>query len=174
MRWRRSSITSRRYPLDNPGGARRRSYTVRLLVYAAVVAGAFVALSLVSFWLAVRPPRIAIPLGPGDYGLTVENVTVKGYVGVVALQTCGDITVTKNGRVAAATIQAGGEVSCEGHLEGSIEVPQLHLGPKSAWKGGRLTCRVLSVEEGAKLDGSVTMPRDPEPAAPPVSGGRTP
>jgi len=71
-----SSITSRRYPLDNPGRARRRSYTVKFVVYAAVLAGAFVAFSLLSFWLAVRPPRIAIPLSPGDVGLTVEAVTI--------------------------------------------------------------------------------------------------
>src|SRR5262245_44863239 len=77
-----SSITSRRYPLDNPGGARRRSYTVRLVVYVAVVAGASLAFSLVSFWLAVRPPRIAIPLGPGDYGLKVESVTITADDGV--------------------------------------------------------------------------------------------
>jgi pimeloyl-ACP methyl ester carboxylesterase len=77
-----SSITSRRYPLDNPGGARRRSYTVRFVIYAAVVAGAFVAFSLVSFWLAVRPPRIAIPLGPGDFGLTAESVTITADDGV--------------------------------------------------------------------------------------------
>src|SRR5215475_3680684 len=77
-----SSITSRRYPLDNPGGARRRSYTVRFVVYIVVVAGALVAWSLASFWLAVRPPRIAIPLGPGDYGLTVESVTITADDGV--------------------------------------------------------------------------------------------
>jgi pimeloyl-ACP methyl ester carboxylesterase len=77
-----SSITGRSYPLDNPGGARRRSYTVKFVVYPAVLAGAFVALSLVSFWLAVRPPRIAIPLGPGDFGLTVENVTIVADDGV--------------------------------------------------------------------------------------------
>jgi len=38
--------------------------------------------SLVSFWLAVRPPRIAIPLGPGDYGLKVETVTSTADDGV--------------------------------------------------------------------------------------------
>ena len=49
---------------------------MRLAVYATVAAGAFVALSLVSFWLAVRPPRLTIPLRPADFGLTVEDVTV--------------------------------------------------------------------------------------------------
>jgi uncharacterized protein len=55
---------------------------VKLVVYVGVFAGAFVAFSLVSFWLAVRPPRIAIPLGPGDFGLTVENVTITADDGV--------------------------------------------------------------------------------------------
>src|SRR5438132_4879339 len=77
-----SSITSGSYPLDNPGGARRRSYTVRFLVYGAVFALAFVAFSLVSFWLAVRPPRLAIPQAPGDYGLKVETVTISADDGV--------------------------------------------------------------------------------------------
>jgi uncharacterized protein len=55
---------------------------VKFLVYGAVFAGAFVAFSLVSFWLAVRPPRLAIPLVPGDYGLTVETVTISADDGV--------------------------------------------------------------------------------------------
>jgi len=55
---------------------------VKLVVYVAVFAGSFVAFSLVSFWLAVRPPRIAIPLGPGDFGLTVETVAITADDGV--------------------------------------------------------------------------------------------
>jgi len=55
---------------------------VKLAAYAAVFAGAFVTVSLVSFWLAVRPPRLAIPLGPGDFALTVENVTITADDGV--------------------------------------------------------------------------------------------
>src|SRR3989449_10759370 len=39
-------------------------------------------LSLVSFWLAVRPPRIAIPLHPDEFRLTVENVTITSDDGV--------------------------------------------------------------------------------------------
>ena len=55
---------------------------MKLAVYAAVFAGAFVAFSLLSFWLAVRPPRIAVPLAPSDVGLTVENVTITADDGV--------------------------------------------------------------------------------------------
>src|SRR6185369_17890842 len=57
-------------------------HTVKLVVYLAVFAGAAVVLSLVSFWLAVRPPRLAVPLTPGDVGLTVENLTITADDGV--------------------------------------------------------------------------------------------
>jgi pimeloyl-ACP methyl ester carboxylesterase len=49
---------------------------VRLVLYAASAVGVFAALSLVSFWLAVRPPRLTIPLAPDDFGLAVEEVTI--------------------------------------------------------------------------------------------------
>jgi pimeloyl-ACP methyl ester carboxylesterase len=49
---------------------------MRLVIYAAIGAGAFVALSLVSFWLAVRPPRLAIPARPADFSLTVEELAI--------------------------------------------------------------------------------------------------
>src|SRR5213593_835334 len=55
---------------------------VRLLVYPAVLVGAFVLLSLVSFWLAVRPPRIAVPLRPEEFRLSVEEVTITADDGV--------------------------------------------------------------------------------------------
>ena len=55
---------------------------MKLVVYLAVFAGAVVALSLVSFWLAVRPPRLAVPLAPADLGLTVESVTITSDDGV--------------------------------------------------------------------------------------------
>jgi len=55
---------------------------VKVVVYLAVFAGAFVALSLVSFWLAVRPPRLAVPLAPAELGLTVESVTITADDGV--------------------------------------------------------------------------------------------
>src|SRR3989442_13235398 len=42
---------------------------------AGLVAG-FVGASLFVFWLAVRPPRLAVPLAPRDFGLTVEDVTI--------------------------------------------------------------------------------------------------
>src|SRR5262249_61464431 len=68
--------------LDNWGIARGRSYTVKILVAAAVLVGGFVLLSLVSFWLAVRPPRIAVPLLPDEFRLAVEDVTITATDGV--------------------------------------------------------------------------------------------
>jgi pimeloyl-ACP methyl ester carboxylesterase len=55
---------------------------VRPLVYPAILVGAFLLLSLVSFWLAVRPPRIAIPLRPEELRLAVEDVTITAADGV--------------------------------------------------------------------------------------------
>jgi len=59
---------------------------VRALAYpallAACVVGAFVVASLLGFWIAVRPPRIAIPLAPGDYGLAPEAVSIAAEDGV--------------------------------------------------------------------------------------------
>jgi pimeloyl-ACP methyl ester carboxylesterase len=50
---------------------------VKLVLYSTVVIAAFVALSLVSFWLAVRPPRLSIPLTPAEFNLAVEEVTIR-------------------------------------------------------------------------------------------------
>ena len=51
-------------------------------VVAAFGVVAFLLASLGSFWLAVRPPRIAIPLHPEDYRLTVERVDIRADDGV--------------------------------------------------------------------------------------------
>ena len=55
---------------------------MKLLAYPAILLGAFVVLSLVSFWLAVRPPRIAIPLRPEEFRLAVEEVRITADDGV--------------------------------------------------------------------------------------------
>jgi pimeloyl-ACP methyl ester carboxylesterase len=49
---------------------------MRWVVYGAVAAGGFVALTLFSFWLAVRPPRLTIPLAPADFKLAVEEIAI--------------------------------------------------------------------------------------------------
>ena len=47
-----------------------------LLGAAAVLAAALLLASLGAFWLAVRPPRLAIPRTPGDVRLAVEDVRI--------------------------------------------------------------------------------------------------
>src|SRR5437773_11624592 len=49
---------------------------MRLALYAAVLVAGFVGVSLLVFWLAVRPPRLTVPLAPRDFGLAVEDVTI--------------------------------------------------------------------------------------------------
>lgn len=49
---------------------------MRVLLYAALLITGFVAVSLWSFWLAVRPPRLTVPLTPDDYKLPAEEVTI--------------------------------------------------------------------------------------------------
>ena len=55
---------------------------MRVALYAAVVVGCVVIASLASFALAVRPPRIAVPLEPGDYRLAVQDVAIRADDGV--------------------------------------------------------------------------------------------
>ena len=91
--------------------------------------------------------------------IQVEDVVVKTYVPVNDLQTCGSIRITKRGRVAAKNIQCGEGVLCEGSIEGSIETDgDVRLNAKSSWKGKRLASRALRVEDGAMLNGHVSVP----------------
>ena len=55
---------------------------MRIVLAALMLLAGFVAVSLLNFWLAVRPPRIAIPLTPESYRLRVEDVTIRGEDGV--------------------------------------------------------------------------------------------
>jgi dipeptidyl aminopeptidase/acylaminoacyl peptidase len=55
---------------------------VKVALYAGVVVGCVLVASLASFALAVRPPRIAVPLTPDDYRLTVESVAIHADDGV--------------------------------------------------------------------------------------------
>lgn len=50
---------------------------MRILVYSAIFSLGFLLVSLLSFWLAVRPPRLTIPLSPEEYNLPVEEVTIR-------------------------------------------------------------------------------------------------
>ncbi len=61
--------------------ARVRALATPALVVACA-AGALIVLSLLAFWVAVRPPRLAIPLSPEDYRLVPEPVSVAADDGV--------------------------------------------------------------------------------------------
>lgn len=50
---------------------------MRLLLYSVLLVVGFLVMSLWSFWLVVRPPRLTIPLAPGDYGLPATELTIE-------------------------------------------------------------------------------------------------
>jgi uncharacterized protein len=49
---------------------------VKAILWLAVACAALVAVSLWTFWMAVRPPRLAIPGTPQDYRLPAETLTL--------------------------------------------------------------------------------------------------
>jgi pimeloyl-ACP methyl ester carboxylesterase len=51
-------------------------------LYALLVVAGLLLASLAGFWLAVRPPRLAITLRPDDYRFVVEPVTIRADDGV--------------------------------------------------------------------------------------------
>lgn len=105
---------------------------------------------------------------PGCFSaIKVEDVVVKSYLPVNDLQTCGKITITKRGRVAARRIQCGDGIVCEGTMEGIIETDgEVELGPKSSWRGKTLQSRGLHIADGAKIDGVLVVPWERDEEAP--------
>ncbi|MHC5002640.1 MAG: polymer-forming cytoskeletal protein [Planctomycetota bacterium] len=113
---------------------------------------------------------------PGCFSaIKVEDVVVKTYLPVNDLQTCGKITITRRGRVAARRIQCGGGIVCEGIIEGSIETDgEVEMGAKASWKGKALQSKSLQITDGAKLQGLIIVPWErgevelaaPEPTKP--------
>ncbi|MBM3217526.1 MAG: alpha/beta fold hydrolase [Candidatus Rokubacteria bacterium] len=55
---------------------------MRALLWLAIACGALVAISLWTFWMAVRPPRLSIPGTPSDYRLKAEELTLTTADGV--------------------------------------------------------------------------------------------
>ena len=91
--------------------------------------------------------------------IKIEDVVVKTYLPVIDLQTCGAITITKKGRVAAKNIDCGGDLVIEGVIEGAVVTDgEVRMGPKSSWKGAHLRTPRLNIAAGAKLDGRITVP----------------
>src|SRR6267142_4567300 len=104
----------------------------------------------------VSTRTMSVPCPKCNRALMVEDVVVKSYLPVNDLQTCGKITVAKNGRIVAKIIRSGDGIECEGAVEGTIETdgPML-FGPKASWKGGTLFSGKLEIAEGAKLIGAI-------------------
>lgn len=107
----------------------------------------------------VSTRTMSVPCPSCHKALKVEDITVKNYLPVNDLQTCGRITITKTGRVVAKIIRSGEGIECEGALEAVIETDgDLILGAKASWKGPSLRCRSLNMTDGAKLLGVVKVP----------------
>ena len=115
----------------------------------------------------VSQKTMSVPCPHCNKALKVEDIAVKTYLPVNDLQTCGKISIAKNGRVVAKLIRAGDGIECEGTLEGAIETDgQIQLGPKASWKGKSLFGTKLEIADGAKLVGHVKVPYvRPEPAS---------
>jgi len=102
---------------------------------------------------------MSVPCPHCHKALKVEDITVKNYLPVNDLQTCGRITITKTGRVVAKIIRSGDGIECEGALEAVIETDgEMLLGAKASWKGASLRSKSLNIADGAKLLGVVKVP----------------
>jgi pimeloyl-ACP methyl ester carboxylesterase len=55
---------------------------VKALVWVALACGALLVVSLWTFWMAVRPPRLTIPGAPADYRLPAQDLTLTTADGV--------------------------------------------------------------------------------------------
>ena len=91
--------------------------------------------------------------------IKIEDVVIKTYLPVNDLLTCGEITVTRRGRVVARNIHAGNGITCEGTIEGEVvSEGTISLGPKSEWKGKMLSTDHLEIAEGATMVGRICVP----------------
>jgi len=108
----------------------------------------------------------------------IEDVVVKGYKGVISVETCGKLIVKRLGRVVAQQrivahqgIEVEGTVECRQVFSGGT----VRIGPKGVWKGD-LKAAALEVREGARIRASHFMipylpekpqrrPQDPAPDA---------
>jgi uncharacterized protein len=70
-----SNATSPSAP-TRPKRSSPRQRGLKIVTGLLLLAAGFVALSLAGFWLAVRPPRLSVPLSPEDVRLRVEAVTI--------------------------------------------------------------------------------------------------
>ncbi|MFG0328838.1 MAG: hypothetical protein ACF8PN_02960 [Phycisphaerales bacterium] len=94
----------------------------------------------------------------------VEDIVVKSYKGVMAVETCGKLVVSKRGHVVAKKrVIAHGGIEVDGKLQcgEAIAAGPVRLGGKSEWKGN-LRATSLKIELGAKIHGGLfQIPVDP-------------
>ena len=87
--------------------------------------------------------------------LVIEDVAVKGYMGVNSLETCGRLVIPKRKHIVVqAHVVAHAGIEVNGRLECRQAISQgpVVLGPKADWKGD-LRAPSLVVNPGAKIHG---------------------
>lgn len=110
-------------------------------------------------------PRTMSTVCPGcNRKVLVEDVVVKGYTGVVNLETCGKLIVLRRGHAAAQNrivALAGIEVKGRLHCIHAFTAGRTTIGSKAEWRGD-LQALSLVVEPGAVIEGGrFKIPEDP-------------
>lgn len=105
---------------------------------------------------------MSVPCPKCHKNVVVEDVVVKNYKPVSAIQTCGRLIIRKGGRVAAKTVEAHQGVEVLGALQAQVlSGGPVVVGPKAEWRGD-LRAPSLEVKSGARfLGGYFVIPDDP-------------
>jgi hypothetical protein len=99
----------------------------------------------------------------------IEDLEIKSYHAVLRVATAGRVEVQKKGTL-VADVRVN-ELAVEGSLKGNVvALDRVAVGKKASIEGD-VSCRTLSVEPGAKLQGHFRWTRS---SCPPVTSARTP
>lgn len=102
-----------------------------------------------SFEVSARAMTVSCPAC--SKSIRVEDIVVTGAQGVTKLQTCGRITIEKNGRVIAQLVEAQQGIEVHGVMEAKVLSGQkVFIGAKAQWKGD-LRAPSVEIEAGAKI-----------------------
>jgi len=97
--------------------------------------------------------------------LVIEDVTVRSYLGVNVLETCGRLLVPKRKQLSVqGHVVAHGGIEVQGRLSCARAISRgpVLLGPKSDWEGD-LRAPSLMIREGAVVQsGRSSIPEDPK------------
>lgn len=97
--------------------------------------------------------------------IRVEDIIVNSAQGVTKLQTCGKITIEKNGRVIAQLVEAQQGIEVHGVMEAKVlSAQKVFIGAKAQWKGD-LRAPSVEIEPGARITRGY-FEIDPNPNAP--------